>query len=235
MESFCITKSGLQSVIRRVRLLLIPGLLAVWSLAAAAATPRILYVGDSWTAYPWQQDPPALRDALDEYGLGQYEENGDLALYRATAADWDTADPLAQITAKLVQYPTIDIIHISLGGNDINMGWRDAADKEAFLDVTAQHIRNIALHCLNVRPNVRVAISSYDYLNISEGFTYNEYGLVTGADMGVTLAYVLYGFSVPVAPCRVAGKANRRSPANSQGALSEAACRPARPDRNRMV
>src|SRR5436190_481698 len=78
-----------------------------------AAIQRILYVGDSWTAYPWLQDPPALRTVLQkpEIGLGQYEENGAIALYQATAATWDAPDPLNQIALQITANPTIDIIH----------------------------------------------------------------------------------------------------------------------------
>ncbi|HNR29654.1 MAG TPA: hypothetical protein PKI11_02080, partial [Candidatus Hydrogenedentes bacterium] len=76
---------------------------ALWCLAAAAhaAIPRILYVGDSWTYAPWNQSPKALRHVLQQVGLGDYEENGELALLRATAADWNAPDVLNAITQKL--------------------------------------------------------------------------------------------------------------------------------------
>ena len=104
--------------------------LAAAALALAApghaAIQRILYVGDSWTAYPWAQSPPALRTVLQnpQVNLGQYEENGNIALYQATAAGWDAPDPLNQIAAQIAANPTIDIIHMSLGGNDINLNWK---------------------------------------------------------------------------------------------------------------
>gem|GEM_PF-1443923 len=148
-----------------------------------ADIPRILYVGDSWTLFPWTQNPPALRSVLlrpeivSQLG-GRYIEIGDIALHGATAADWDTDNLKAEITQKLNEYPTIDIVHISLGGNDINVSWKYHYSWEqtnAIIDTAIHHLRNVIQHCLNVRPNIRVAICGYDYLNISEGYTWGTY------------------------------------------------------------
>ncbi|MCX8063580.1 MAG: proprotein convertase P-domain-containing protein [Candidatus Hydrogenedentes bacterium] len=145
--------------------------------------PRILLIGDSWTAIPWNMDPPALRSVLlrpewvQNLG-GRYVEIGDLALRAGTASEWDTDQLKNEITQKLNEYPTIDIVHISLGGNDINVAWKYHHSWEqinSLLDATTQHIRNVVQHCLSVRPNIRVAICGYDYLNISEGYTWGTY------------------------------------------------------------
>ncbi|HOQ33620.1 MAG TPA: hypothetical protein PLA12_14100, partial [Candidatus Hydrogenedens sp.] len=68
--------------------------LSFYSFCVFSDIPRILYVGDSWTYYPWAlQDPPALRSVLlrpevvQQIG-GRYVEIGDIALHGATAADW---------------------------------------------------------------------------------------------------------------------------------------------------
>ncbi|HNT87198.1 MAG TPA: hypothetical protein PKL84_04975, partial [Candidatus Hydrogenedentes bacterium] len=163
---------------------------ALWCLAAAAhaAIPRILYVGDSWTYAPWNQSPKALRHVLQQVGLGDYEENGELALLRATAADWNAPDVLNAITQKLNQYPTIDTVHISLGGNDLNVGVQgnfSSGHIDNLITQTMNHIRAVVNHCLSVRPNIRVAICGYDYLNIAEGYTwgtwqnpYNPYEII---------------------------------------------------------
>ncbi|HOQ32719.1 MAG TPA: hypothetical protein PLA12_09420, partial [Candidatus Hydrogenedens sp.] len=71
-----------------------------------------------------------------------------------------------EITQKLNEYPTIDIVHISLCGNDINVNWKYHYSWEqtnAIIDTAVQHLRNVIQHCLNVRPNIRVAICGYDY------------------------------------------------------------------------
>lgn len=163
--------------------LLFVGIILLVYFNAYSDIPRILFVGDSWTAIPWHMDPPALRSVLlrpewvQALG-GRYVEIGDLALRGATASDWDTDQLKSEITQKLNEYPTIDIVHISLGGNDINVSWKyhHSWDQiNSLLDTTIYHLRNVIQHCLNVRPNIRVAICGYDYLNISEGYTWGTY------------------------------------------------------------
>jgi hypothetical protein len=168
-----------------------------------AATQRILYVGDSWTAYPWAQDPPALRTVLQrpEVGLGQYEENGAIVLYQATAAGWDAPDPLNQIALQIAANPTIDIIHLSLGGNDINLTWKASFTPEqttALINQTLGHIENVVNFCLNLRPDIRVSICGYDYLNISEGFSFGSFTEVTGVEDPTLLAYALFELPAPL-------------------------------------
>ena len=156
---------------------------------AQAAIPRILYVGDSWTQYPWSQEPPALREVLSrEYVIaavgGEYEEVGDIALHGATAADWDTPSLKQEITDKLNEYPTIDTVHMSLGGNDLNMwvaGDFSSGHINSLVDTTTTHIRNVIDHCLSVRPDVRVAICGYDYINLAEGYEFED---LSGVGLG---------------------------------------------------
>lgn len=181
-----------------------------------AAIPRILYVGDSWTYYPWaEQDPPALRSVLLRSDIataigGEYTEVGDIALHGATAEQWDSDSLKAEITQKLSEYPTIDIVHISLGGNDVNLNWRASFTQEqtdALMAATVTHIQNVVQHCLSVRPNIRVAICGYDYLNLAEGYTWgtwtNPYTLETivyvkSIENPTMLAMALYGFDVKI-------------------------------------
>jgi hypothetical protein len=190
-------------------------LLFLTAAAASAATPRILYVGDSWTYYPWaEQSPPALRSVLarPEIGLGAFEEVGDLALASPTAEGWNTPDLLGRITQKLNEFPTIDIVHISLGGNDLNLRYRwstSEAEKEALLNEVREHIRGVVEHCLNVRPNVKVAIVGYDYLNATEGFDFNQFGIVQGWENPTALLYAIYGIPLPLTVIDVANNQQR--------------------------
>src|SRR5688572_4462721 len=118
-------------------------LAATVAFPAAGATPRVLYVGDSWTAYPWLQSPPALRQVFNEpgVGLGAYEEDGSIALLRATALEWNNPVALQAITDQLAAKPTIDTIHISIGGNDILLGWKHSftAEQTTALVLTTQN------------------------------------------------------------------------------------------------
>ncbi len=126
-------------------LLLILGLL--WTVNAPAAEkadntiPRILLVGDSWPAFMssgisgafWQYDHgSAFRDILPEMGYGQWSDIGDTAVAGSMITQWSTNEPtgtpfgiigkLEWIRRELMAHPTIDIVHLGLGGNDYIRG-----------------------------------------------------------------------------------------------------------------
>lgn len=89
-------------------------LLAV--LSAQAQTPRILVVGDSWTPAM----PSRIQSVLNGLGLGEYTAvGGSTTLGGTTAAQWASPSYLALITQELTDHPTIDIVHLSMGGNDM--------------------------------------------------------------------------------------------------------------------
>ncbi len=188
-------------VLKSIRLLGCLLLVASASIGASAQIPRILYVGDSWTYYPWaNQSPPALRSVLarPEIGLGAYIEDGSIALIQPTAAGWDAEGPLEQIRQKLADNPTIDIVHLSLGGNDVNLGLGGNFSGEHIANMnstTVAHIQNIIDFIHAQRPDIRVAICGYDYLNITEGVRYNAFTVVTSMETPTATAYLLYGLS----------------------------------------
>jgi lysophospholipase L1-like esterase len=186
-----------------IRFLLLGVVLLLAATGVSAQVPRVLYVGDSWTYYPWaMQDPPALRTVLakPEIGLGTYIEDGTIALIQPTAVGWDAPDPLGQIQQKLIDNPTIDIVHLSLGGNDVNLGLGGnfSPDHVASMNGTAVgHIQNIVNFILAQRPDMRVAICGYDYLNITEGVRYNQFLLVESMETPTATAYLVYGLPAP--------------------------------------
>jgi len=85
---------------------------------SAQAAPRILIVGDSWAAGVWMTR--ALDQVLQEYGITDVETVGDAtAVAGSKASQWAAADGRAVITQQLAAYPTIDSVHLIIGGNDV--------------------------------------------------------------------------------------------------------------------
>lgn len=150
----------------RLRALFVAFLL-VCALPACAAIPKILMVGDSW---PWfMMLNQAFTTALDEAGLGQYEAVG---MYTtapgSTAKQWTRPEWLQIIDEQLAANPTIDIVHLSLGGNDYLRKWKPSMplpERDALFNDVRDDIETVVKHILDVRPNVRVAIVEYDYVN----------------------------------------------------------------------
>jgi len=156
------------------------------------AQKRILLIGDSWAQWPWNMG--SFQSVLNyNFGSGTYEVEGTYtAIGGSTAAQWAAdavpdpgtfppppgPDPsgngwglLERIDYSLAQHPSIDIIHMSLGGNDILQNWKcswSQAQEDALFAQIKEHTRIVVEHCLAVRPNIKVLWCGYDYLSFTE-------------------------------------------------------------------
>lgn len=162
----------------------------------ALVAPRVLLVGDSWAQYMW--DDGSHNDLFDRFGqedrralslsLGSDPGPGypgpEYAVSGSEARQWaDTASYpwIANMVAALNANPTIDLVVLSIGGNDVlagrpDGGWYKQMDLDlpgseaAFFDRLEQDTFTIIEAALAVRPNLRVMISSYEYPNFNVGF-----------------------------------------------------------------
>jgi lysophospholipase L1-like esterase len=133
----------------------------------AAAEDRILLAGDSWAWFMYINN--AFPRALKSEGL---EDCGVTGIYTtvpgSTARDWTNPDWLANIRRELEKQPTVDIIHLSVGGNDFLNHWHGEISPEEKETLYAGVVRDteiIVRYCLGIRPAIRVAICGYDYIN----------------------------------------------------------------------
>ncbi|HOQ31162.1 MAG TPA: SGNH/GDSL hydrolase family protein [Candidatus Hydrogenedens sp.] len=143
----------------------------VLPLSASAKTPRILMVGDSWAWFMYLNR--SLRDALEDMGLGEYEEIGIFTTVPGSeASQWVNPKWLEQVRKELDNYPTIDIIHLSVGGNDFLNNWRidmPPEAKEALFQQVVRDTETIIRALLDMKPNLHVALIEYDFINKSRG------------------------------------------------------------------
>ena len=104
---------------------------------AGAATRRILLVGDSWPMFMWDGlglwTGRAFQDSLIDKGYGRWEElGGCMSIGTSQATEWasnmltscssGSIGRLDAVRMALEENPTIDIVHVSLGGNDYGRG-----------------------------------------------------------------------------------------------------------------
>ncbi len=136
--------------------------------------PRILCVGDSWAAFVqlFRCFDVALPDYPDMAGFGQRGERTSLVGVRAS--EFDSPAFLDAVRDELLSYPTIDIVHLSLGGNDFIMDsdWTPSMPPEqlqAFIDATNAHIESVMDFILAIRPNIRIGLCGYDFGNHNMG------------------------------------------------------------------
>lgn len=157
----------------------------------AFAVKRILLVGDSWAQWPWNMG--SYQSVLNyNYGAGTYEVEGTYTAIGGSTVDmWaNNAVPpessfpsppgytnmplLDRINWSLAHWPTIDIICLSITGNDM-WSWRanwTPAQTEALYDSIQQDLETLVNWFRTNHPTKKILHIGYDYLNITETCTY---------------------------------------------------------------
>ncbi|MCG3197404.1 MAG: hypothetical protein GHCLOJNM_01890 [bacterium] len=136
----------------------------------AGRTERVLLLGDSWVHVMWLAK--SLGTVFAEEGFPEIIERGDNTAVGGTRADqWRKPERLAILTRELAEHPTIDIVHVSLGGNDFFNSWKvSLSDEEEarVLDLIASNLEVVVNHILAQRENLTVLLCGYAYLNFEE-------------------------------------------------------------------
>lgn len=169
------------SLIRPIRLLLCV-LLVLSFLGAHTAccqTKRILIVGDSWAASIATKAVDvsgfgSFDGVLAANGLGAYTTEGERTAWGGRkASDFAKPENLKRITDELERYPSIDLVHLIIGGNDFlqivaqgkSIASYSEEERARLWDAIEADIQVIVNHCLAQRPGMKVLISDYDYLD----------------------------------------------------------------------
>ncbi|MDZ4805806.1 MAG: hypothetical protein SGI90_13180 [Candidatus Eisenbacteria bacterium] len=158
--------------------------------------PRVLLAGDSWAQYMW--DDGSHNDNFDRFGFedrravslslgsdpGPGHVGPEYSVSGSEARQWaDTVNYpwIANMVAALQANPTIELVVLSIGGNDVlagkpGGGWYKQMDLDvpgseaAFFDRLEDDTFAVINAALAVRPSIRVLISSYEYPNFNVGF-----------------------------------------------------------------
>lgn len=161
---------------------------------------RILWVGDSWSYYMWSNRN--LSDVLDQFGHADKHEfvddpqpdNGcgipcidpnQTSVSGMTAeAAVSSSDLITKMQTVIAAKPELDIVLISLGGNDLinhpTTGWLGLGpsyDASTQNPIIAGYISTLAQSALAIRPDIEVVIFGYDYVGIAENAVHNPFSL----------------------------------------------------------
>ncbi len=137
---------------------------------SAQVPVRLLIVGDSWAEEQWLDGSHAR--VFGSSGLNLVVPNGALTTTSgSTAADWVQPANLQRLENALSQFPHIDTLQITLGGNDFLDTWNVNFTPEQF-----QTLINAILFDLGVitdyvfqrRPDIDIVFSLYDYPNFED-------------------------------------------------------------------
>lgn len=135
-------------------------------------TPKILLIGDSWANFMHLNQ--SVQDAFNNYGfsdLGQLSDNN-LTFAGARTTDFinDTAK-LNDLRDEIVSNPTLEYVHLSIGGNDVIYTW-DVNYTQQQTDVLFDSVFNRTLRIIDfihsVNPNLQIVWSGYVYTNFGD-------------------------------------------------------------------
>jgi len=143
---------------------------------AQSPLPRVLLVGDSWAEFLWFNR--SLSSVFAANGSPEITEKGDrTALGGTTAAEWAGPEGLGLLSDEIAANPSLEVIQITLGGNDILAGESDGGwfvgmgevAQAALFARIASDIATVVDHVLAADPDLRVVLSAYDYPNFVDG------------------------------------------------------------------
>jgi hypothetical protein len=133
--------------------------------------PRILLLGDSWAQF--MNTDNTLNSALARWGYtnARFYSNSVLSVNGTQTADFLTPAKLSEIQTRLAQYPSIDFVHLSLGGNDVLGNWDTtytAFQTDSLLDSVYVRLVTLIDFIKQQRPGIQILWSGYAYPNFGE-------------------------------------------------------------------
>lgn len=149
-------------------------LFAPYSLSAQCTETdeeKVLLVGDSWAFFMGADG--TINTVFDQWGHSNYEylTNTILAENGAETDDFMEADKQDEIAAQLNANPGIDVVHLSLGGNDVLGSWNVdflPYQTDSLIDTVLSRLLTITDFIKATEPGIRIVWSGYVYPNFGQ-------------------------------------------------------------------
>ena len=132
---------------------------------------RVLLVGDSWAFFMGVDQ--TINDVFQQWGHSdkKFYTNLTLAENGAETVDFLQQGKQDEIEQQLIDRPTIDIVHLSIGGNDVLGSWNTNMTQQQ-TDLIKDQVRDSIIAVIDfiqsVRPGIQVVWSGYCYSNFQE-------------------------------------------------------------------
>ena len=135
------------------------------------ATNRVLLVGDSWAAF--MNADQTITQGLRNMGHSDKKFTSNVQIAENGADTWDFVDGPKQdaIQDIIDANPQIDVIHLSIGGNDLLGSWHTSFTQDETDSLAADvegRLESIIDFLQNTRPGMRVFWAGYTYPNFGE-------------------------------------------------------------------
>lgn len=132
---------------------------------------KVLLIGDSWAFFMGVDQ--TFNTILERWGHSDalYYTNGTLSENGAETIDFMQADKQNEIAAQLDAQPEIEVVHLSLGGNDVLGEWNinfTQAETDSLMDLVFNRLVSIVDFIKDARPGIRIVWSGYAYPNFGQ-------------------------------------------------------------------
>ncbi|MDP6908486.1 MAG: GDSL-type esterase/lipase family protein, partial [Flavobacteriales bacterium] len=143
----------------------------VFSQCTETPANRVLLVGDSWAAF--MNADQTITHALRNAGHSDKKYTTSFVIAENGADTWDFLDQEKQteIQNLIDANPEIDIVHLSIGGNDLLGEYHVSWDQERIDSLQIEvgnRLTEIIEFLKNTRPGIRVFWPGYAYPNFGE-------------------------------------------------------------------
>jgi lysophospholipase L1-like esterase len=132
---------------------------------------KVLLVGDSWAFFMGVDQ--TINTVLERWGHSNYTyfTNLTLAENGAETDDFQTAAKQNEIAAQLAANPSIEVVHLSIGGNDVLGDWNVSftqAQTDSLKAAVFARLVDVIEFIKSARPGIRILWSGYMYPNFGE-------------------------------------------------------------------
>lgn len=132
---------------------------------------KILLVGDSWAFFMGVDQ--TINDVMENWGHSNvtFFTNPTLAENGAETDDFLTPAKQQEIQNQLLSKPEIEVVHLSIGGNDVLGDWHVSFTQQqtdSLENAVFQRLDSVITFIKSVRPDVHVLWSGYAYPNFEE-------------------------------------------------------------------
>ncbi|NOQ72772.1 MAG: T9SS type A sorting domain-containing protein [Crocinitomix sp.] len=133
--------------------------------------PKVLLIGDSWAFF--MNTDGTFDNVFEHWGQSNmnFFSNAVLAVNGAETQDFLVEAKMTEIENQLDSQPSIEAVHVSLGGNDFLGAWNvdlTPAETEALSDETYDEVFAVIDFIKSVRPDIQIVFSGYMYANFAE-------------------------------------------------------------------
>lgn len=136
--------------------------------------PKVLLVGDSWAFF--MNTEATINNVFKTWGFSNYKfiSNATLAVNGAQTDDVMKASTEAEILHQLTVNPSIEVVHLSIGGNDFLGDWKVSMTQgqtDTLRDAVFERLDSIMRFIKSCKPGIHVLWSGYVYTNFEEVLT----------------------------------------------------------------